>query len=57
MTYRELFEKLGTLTESQLNCDLTVELGPEDECYPAELRIAGSEHDSLDENHPIIFVE
>lgn len=56
MTYKELLEKLNKLTEEQLNCDVTVEIMIENECYPAELRICGKTHDSLDEDHPVIYV-
>lgn len=51
MTYKELLEKLSTLSDEQLNCTVTVEMGPEDEYYPAELRICG------DQDRPVIFVE
>jgi hypothetical protein len=37
-----------------LDSDLTVEF--DNECYPAELRIAGETYDSLDDGHPVIFV-
>lgn len=56
MTYRDLIKALLELNESQLNCDVTVELGPEDECYPAELRVCGPEHFALEDCHPVIFV-
>lgn len=56
MTYKDLLEKLQGLSESQLNCNITVELGPEDEFYPAEFRISGDENDVLDPDHPVIFV-
>ena len=56
MTFGELQQALYTFTEEQLLCDLTVELGLENECFPAKLCTAGEYHDSLDENHPIIFV-
>ncbi len=56
MTYRELLNELVKLTPDQLYSDITVELGPEDECYPAELRICDIDHPSLDDKHPVIFV-
>ena len=56
MTYKELYNALNSLTENQLQQFVTVELGLSDECLPAQLRIAGKEHDTLDENHPIIYV-
>lgn len=55
MTYKQLIEELQKLSPEQLSCDVTVEDGTENECYPAELRIADTEHDSLDENHPVIY--
>ncbi len=56
MTYRELRDGLNELDDDQLYADVTVELGPETECYPAELRICDIDHDSLDDGHPVIFV-
>ena len=56
MTYREMVLKmLKTFTEDQWDSDLTVEDHTEEECYPAELRICGLEHNCLDENHPVIY--
>lgn len=57
MTYRDLLAELSRMTDEQLSCDLTVELAIEDECIPAELRICGPNHDVLDEDHPVIYVE
>lgn len=61
MTYRELLAELQGLDDDQLDSDVTVELGLEDECYPAELRICDTDHfahnGSLDEFHPVIYVE
>lgn len=58
MTYRQLIGELQKLTPDQLDCDVTVELQPEDECYPVkEIRIADVDHPSLDEDHPVLFVE
>ena len=57
MKYRELLEKIKGFDEYQLDCYVTVEDPHEDECYPSELRIAGSHHSSLDENHPVIYME
>lgn len=56
ITYRQLRTMLNALTEEQLDCDVTVEDEYEEECYAAEFKICGSEHDSLEENHPVIFV-
>ena len=56
MTYRQLIEQLQKLTEEQLDCSVTVEDAYETECRAAELRISTDNHDSLDEDHPVIFV-
>ena len=56
MTYGELAERLIDLTPEQLNTVVTVEVCHESECYPAELRITDTEHDILDENHPVIYI-
>lgn len=57
MTYRELLERLSSLSDEQLNCTVTIEDPYQDECFPAaELRICGEDHDSLDEDHPIIML-
>ena len=46
------------MDKEQLDSDVTVEI-PTDgdcECFAAELRIAGDEHDGgLDDNHPVIY--
>jgi len=57
MTYLDLLQALNNLTDEQLNCMVTVELGITDECYGADLRICDSEHGVLDENHPVIYAE
>jgi hypothetical protein len=56
MTYRELLERLSGLSDEQLNCTVTVEDACQDECCPAELRICGEDHGSLDEDHPVIYL-
>lgn len=55
MTYKELINELAKLSEEQLACKVLVELGPEDEIYPAELKICTSQHDMLTEDYPVIF--
>lgn len=57
MTYRDLLKKMGSFTAEQLDCTVTVEISWDNECFPASLRIADSEHNSLDENHPVIFID
>jgi hypothetical protein len=56
MKYHELLNELKKLNEEQLKMDVTVEDAYEKECYPAELRVCGENHDSLDDGHPVIFV-
>jgi hypothetical protein len=56
ITYRELKKELDSLSDEQLDMDLTVELSYEDECIPAEFRITGETHGLLDPDHPVIFV-
>ena len=56
MKYHELLNELKKLSEEQLKMDVTVEDAYEEECYPAELRVCGENHDSLDDGHPVIFV-
>jgi hypothetical protein len=56
LTYRQLIVELSKLNEYQLDCDVTVEMDLADECYPAELMICSTDHDSLDEDHPVLFV-
>lgn len=56
MKYKDLLYELLYMTDEQLNCDVTVELGQEEECFPAEFRICDIEHFCLDENHPVIYV-
>lgn len=58
ITYRTLAALIAKMDDDQKDSDVTVEI-PLDgtECFAAELRIAGSEHDGgLDENYPVIYV-
>lgn len=59
MTYRELLIALAHLSDHQLGCDVTIELrlALTDECYPAALEICDTDHDILDENHPVIYAK
>lgn len=54
MTYRELLDRLSSLSDEQLNCKVTIEDPHQDEFYPAELRICGEDRSILDEGHPVI---
>lgn len=56
ITYRTLACLISKMNQDQLDSDVTIELSSSDECYPAELRIAGPSHGSLDENHPVLFI-
>jgi hypothetical protein len=57
MTYRELLEKLSNLTPDQLDSTVTVELTYTNECISADFDICAEEHDSLEENHPVITID
>jgi hypothetical protein len=57
MTYKELVAELLKLDDEQLQSTVTVEITVENECFPAELQIAGKDHFALDEDHPIICIE
>jgi hypothetical protein len=59
MTYRDLYEYMQEhFTNDQLSCHVTIEV-PSDyggnECYMATLKIAGEDHDCLDEDHPVFM--
>ncbi len=54
ITYRQLKYLLETMSDDSLDCDVTVEDTYTDECYAAELRVAGTNHDSLEEGHPVL---
>lgn len=55
ITYRTLGKLIEKMNDDQLDSDVTVEV-EDSECYPAELRIIGEDHDGgLDDGHPVIF--
>jgi hypothetical protein len=55
-TYRQLKEALSHFSNEQLDSDITVHNGADDEMLPAELRIINGEKENrLDDNHPVIF--
>ena len=59
ITYRTLGALIALMNEDQQDSDVTVEVPTEGsaECYSAELRIAGDEHDGgLDDSHPVLYV-
>lgn len=57
ITYRTLRQLIDLMDDDQLDSDLTVEILDEcgTECYAAELRIAGENHESLDDGHPVVY--
>lgn len=61
MKYRQLLDKLKSLSDEQLNCDLAVELDLSEECFSATtgdftFDIAGENNDYLDDGHPVFRV-
>ena len=58
LTYRTLAALIEKMSDDQKDSDLTVEIRDDkcSECFHAELRIAGEEHDSLDDGHPVVYV-
>jgi len=59
LTYRQLAQIIqNKMTPEQQECDVTAEIfdGDSTECFPAEIRICNDEHDSLDDGHPVIWV-
>lgn len=55
MTYRQLMEEISRMTDEQKDAQVTVEDSFEEECYSAELRICGPEHQTLDDGYPVIY--
>ena len=56
MTYRELLEKLKTLTVDQLNQDVTVFVATEEEYYPVATVAVTVEDDVLDPDHIVLEI-
>lgn len=56
ITYQELHDAIALMTPEQREAHVTVEDSAENECYQAELRITGEDHDSLDADHPVIYI-
>lgn len=57
ITYRQLVEMMNaTFNDEQWDSDVTVEDDSDNECFAAELRFCDNGHDSLDYNHPVIYV-
>ena len=57
MTYKELLKQISQLNPAQLEWEVAIEvIGLEEIFRPLELRVCDSEHDYLEEDHPVIFV-
>jgi len=59
ITYRTLASLIALMNDEQKDSDVTVEIPTEgnSECYSAELRLAGEDHDGgLDDGHPLFYV-
>ena len=57
MKYRDLKKALETLTEEQLDCDLTLYDPNEQEYYPADLKMeVTKDTDVLDKGHPFLDI-
>ena len=56
-TWRDIRDQLNSMSDDQLDCHCTVELDLSDECVPGYVDICGPNHDSLEENHPVIRIE
>lgn len=56
MTYRELAKLISEMTDEQKDTVITVEDPWEYGSCRAELRIADTNYDSLDNGHPVIYM-
>lgn len=61
-TYRELLERLQELDDTQLDCNLAVELVLSDECFSSaegdfNFEIAGTNNSFLDDGHPVFTLQ
>ena len=61
-TYRDLLAQLQTLTDEQLDCNLSCELVHSQECFSSVdndfgFDIAGENNDYLDNNHPVFVLQ
>lgn len=59
ITYRTLAKLIDRMSDEQKDCDVTAEVfdGENTECFAASLRICNDDHDSLDDHHPVLFVD
>jgi hypothetical protein len=56
-TWEQMATAIALMSPEQKKTNITIELEYQDEFYPAELRICGSEHSVLDDGHPVIFTK
>ena len=56
-TWEQMATAIALMTPEQRKTNITIELEHEDECYPAEFRICGADHQILDNGHPVIFTK
>lgn len=54
-TWEQLEQAIALMSPEQKAANITIELEFQDECYPAELRVCGPDHQTLDDGHPVIF--
>lgn len=59
ITYRTLAGLIACMTDEQKDTYVTVEIydGQDTECFSGKLLICGDNHDSLDDYHPVIYVD
>ena len=59
ITWRQLGSLIAQMNEYQKDMDVTAEVfdGQDTECFAGTLRICGNEHDSLEDGHPVIYVD
>lgn len=57
MTWKQLAEKIGNLTDSQKNTDVTVYLEKTDEYLAVNHYMEVAEQDVLDSGHPYLSIE
>lgn len=58
ISWEVLGKLIDKMSDEQRQTDVTIEIYDKwsgEECYSGELVVAGPEHDSLDEGHPMIF--
>ena len=56
LTYRELFDLIGKMSEEQLNANVTVRIAEQDEFFPVEELKYSPVTDVLDKDHPYLEI-